>query len=226
MQFNNDLERKLLFVILFGALALAGSRINYSQVIGAPNQTFTLFQFFGPIAGGFLGAGLGVAAVLLSELSSNVLQGKAFDLLNIARFLPMLFAAVYFSRSHIKFSAIIPAACILLFWLNPVGAQVWYFPLLFWLIPIAATFLPDRLLLKSLGSTLTAHAIGSVIWLWTVPMTVAQWQTVIPLAIVERSSFALGIAASYLVVNYVLDKFTASAKAGFPHVDKRYVISA
>ena len=225
MNFNRDAERKLAFVLLFGALALIGSTINYSAIIGANNQTFTLFQFFGPIAGSFLGAGLGIAAVLLSEIGSYLMQGKAFDPINMLRLLPMLFAAVYFSRSHLKFSAAIPALAILLFWLSPIGAQVWYYPLIFWTIPLLAPILPNRLFLKSLGSTLTAHAVGSVIWLYTVPMTVAQWQTVIPVAIGERFMFACGIAVSYLAVNYVLDKFTASTNVGFPYIDARYLFS-
>jgi len=225
MKFNKDIERKLLFVLLFGVLALVGSRINYSAILGADNQAFTLFQFFGPIAGSFLGAGLGVAAILTAELSNYLLQGKAFDMVNILRLFPMLLAAVYFSRAHLKLSAIVPAVAILLFWLHPVGIQIWYYPLI-WLIPLAATYLPDKLILKSLGSTLTAHAAGSVLWLWTVPMTVAQWQMVIPLAIVERFSFAIGIAVSYLAINYVLNKFTAAAKTGFPYVNKQYVLGA
>ncbi|RLG18501.1 hypothetical protein DRN67_04100 [Candidatus Micrarchaeota archaeon] len=226
MKLNKNAERKLAFVLLFGALALIGSRINYSAIIGADNQTFTLFQFFGPIAGSFLGAGLGVAAILLSELSNYFLQGRAFDAINILRLLPMLFAAVYFSRSHLKFSAIIPALAILLFWLHPVGIQVWYYPLIFWLIPLAGTFVRNNLLVKSLGSTLTAHAIGSIVWLYTVPMSAAQWNLVIPLAIMERFSFALGIAVSYIVVNYALDALTSASKTGFPYVDKRYSLSA
>ncbi|VVC02775.1 Uncharacterised protein [Candidatus Burarchaeum australiense] len=226
MNLNRDTERKLAFVLLFGVLALVGSAINYSAIIGGPtNQTFTFFQFFGPIAGGFLGAGLGVAAVLLSELPKYIFQGQVSDPLNILRLLPMLFAAVYFSRQHLKLSAAIPALAMLAFWLSPIGAQVWYYPLIFWTIPLLAPILPNRLFLKSLGSTLTAHAVGSVIWLYTVPMTVAQWQTVIPVAIGERLMFACGISISYLAVNYVLDKFTVSAKAGFPYVDKKYVMA-
>ncbi len=226
MDFNRDAERKLVFVLLFGAFALIGSTINYSAIIGGPtNQTFTLFQFFGPIAGSFLGAGLGVVAVLLSELGSYITQGKAFDTLGILRLLPMLFAAVYFSRSHLKFSALVPALAILLFWLSPVGAQVWYYPLIFWTIPMLAPILSNRLFLRSLGSTLTAHAVGTIVWLYTVPMTVAQWQSVIPVAIGERLMFAVGISVSYLAVNYVLDKFTTSSKAGFPYVDRRYALS-
>ncbi|MDO8340330.1 MAG: hypothetical protein Q7T16_06765 [Candidatus Burarchaeum sp.] len=233
MDFNRDVERKLWFVLIFAALVLIGSRINFSTLVGAPNQAFTFFQFFGPITGGFLGAGLGVAAVLVAQLADFVLQGKAIEPVNIIRLLPMFFAAYYFAsyKSDKQFSRIfmilVPIAAMLLFWSHPVGAAAWYFPLIFWTIPIVVALLPTQnLLLRSLGATMTAHAIGGSLWNYVVPMTPEMWAALIPVVIYERFVFALGISVSYLAINYALDKFTASAKAGFPHVDKRYVISA
>ncbi|MFA6036162.1 MAG: hypothetical protein WC759_04360 [Candidatus Micrarchaeia archaeon] len=227
MEFNKDVERKLLFVALFGALVLIGSRINFSPLVGAPNQFFTLFQFFGPLPGGFLGAGFGVLAVALAQGSDFILQGKALDAVNMVRLLPMLFAAYYFAsyKSNKLFSIIVPVAATLLFWSHPVGAAAWYFPLLFWSIPvIVALVRTENLVLRSLGSTMTAHAIGGALWNYYVPMTPAMWAALIPVVIFERTVFTFGIAGSYVALNTVLDKALSGAKVRFLNVDKRYVL--
>ena len=61
-------KKRLIFIIIFTVLVLVGKNINFSALVGAENQFFTLFQFFGPVAGGFLGSVFGVVAVLFAEL--------------------------------------------------------------------------------------------------------------------------------------------------------------
>jgi hypothetical protein len=227
MAIGNLDNRKLLFIALFTALVLVGSRINYSSLVGAPNQFFTLFQFFGPISGGFLGGAFGIAAVLGAQLIDFVLQGKAFAAVNLIRLLPMLFAAYYFSsyKSNKIFAIAVPVLATLLFWSHPVGAAAWYFPLLFWSIPVIVAILPtENLLLRALGATFTAHAIGGASWNYLVPMTPEAWAALVPIVMMERASFAIGIAISYVALNTVLDKLTLSSKFGFPKIDRRYVV--
>lgn len=131
VKIENVLSAKgLSFVLLFSAASLLASTINFSQVLGgAHNQTFTLFQFMGPIAGGFLGAGAGVLSVLLAQVISFVWLGKQVDLINVLRLLPMIFAALYFAKySKGKLAqAAVPLACMALFIAHPVGAQAWVY---------------------------------------------------------------------------------------------------
>jgi len=87
---------KVFFILLFALLTLIGSQINFSKIIGSENQSFTLFQFFGPTPGAFLGPVFGAFSVLLSQLISMLILGKDFSFLNIARLLPMLFGAIVF----------------------------------------------------------------------------------------------------------------------------------
>ena len=47
--------KRIVFLLVFMAMVFIGNKINFSAVVGANNQYFTLFQFFGPIAGSFLG---------------------------------------------------------------------------------------------------------------------------------------------------------------------------
>jgi len=157
--------------------------------------------------------------------------GKTFTLVNVLRLLPMLFAVVYFAnfRGKMKLSAVVPLACIGLFLLHPVGRAAWLYSL-YWLIPVLAVVLPERvpgkLFFRSFGATFTAHAVGSVIWLYTVPMSAEQWLTLIPVVAYERFLFGLGIAGSFVVFNtvldYVVDKWKINVPSGILALEKTY----
>jgi len=203
-------KKGILFLISFILLTYIGIHINFSGILGAENQFFTFFQFLGPIAGGFLGAGLGVIAVLGSQLLNFFLVGKEFEIVNLIRLTPMLFAAYYFAKNkermlNDKIGILIPFIAAALFLLHPVGAEVWYLTL-FFMVPVVIKFLPDRLFLRSLGATFTAYTIGTSLWIWTVPMTAEVWMALIPIVIFERTIFALGISGTYIALNTILSK--------------------
>jgi len=226
MKIENVLSAKgLVFLALFIALAVVASSINFSSALGAANQTFTFFQFMGPIAGGFLGAGVGILSVLLAQLVSFVLLGKELELINMLRLAPMLFAALYFAKyGKGKFiQAAVPLACMALFMLHPIGSQAWYYSL-YWLIPAIALLVPEHLFLRSLGATFTAHAIGGIIWLYFIPTTPAFWLALIPIVAFERFLFAAGISASYVAMNTLFARVEAIAKSGIISLDRRYVL--
>ncbi|MCX6772195.1 MAG: hypothetical protein NTV88_00275 [Candidatus Micrarchaeota archaeon] len=228
MKIENVVSAKgLAFIALFTVLALVASNINFSTVLGAPNQTFTFFQFMGPIAGGFLGAGAGILSVLLAQVVSFVWLGKSVDLINILRLAPMLFAALYFAKyAKGKIAqAIVPLACMALFMLHPIGGQAWIYSL-YWLIPVIALALPEHLFIRSLGSTFTAHAIGSIVFLYLLPSTPALWIALIPVVAFERLMFASGISVSYIVFNTLFSRVDALVKSGVLSIDRRYVLFA
>lgn len=226
MKVENVLSAKgLAFLLLFSAAVLVADGINFSPVLGTPNQSFTFFQFMGPIAGGFLGAGAGVLSVLLAEVVSFVWLGKAVELVNVLRLAPMLFAAFYFAKySKGKVAgAIVPIICMALFVAHPVGAQAWAYSL-YWFVPAIALLLPEHLFLRSLGSTFSAHAVGGIIWLYLIPTTPAFWLALIPIVAFERLLFAAGISASFVAFNTVLSRVEAVAKSGMVAIDRRYVL--
>ncbi|MFH1133190.1 MAG: hypothetical protein V1735_01735 [Nanoarchaeota archaeon] len=212
--------RNGLFIILFILVAMLAMQINLSPVIGKEGQYFTAFQLFGPIAGAFLGL-WGILTVFGAQLLDFLVLGKAFTLINVLRLLPMLFAVYFFWRKKSAVvMAIVPLAAMILFWAHPTGSQAWLYPLL-WTIPVLALFFKNSLLWRSFGATFTAHAVGSVIWLYTVPMDAGQWVALIPQVLLERSIFALGIAGSYLVANALLDRLTANWKVPILQTEKR-----
>lgn len=221
-------KKRVLFIVLFFALVLIGRNINFSPVIGADNQFFTLFQFFGPTAGAFLGPIFGLITVFFSQLADFLIAGKEWTWINLFRFLPMLLAVYYFGSKKRIFSAVLPLICMVLFILHPLGREAWFFSL-YWLIPILGKILPEklpgRLFFRSYGATFTAHAVGSTIWLYTVPSTVGMWVGLIPIVLYERFLFGLGIAGSYVLFTTVLDYVVEKGKISVPQVlflEKRY----
>lgn len=220
---------KIAFIAVFALLAFFGSQINFSRLVGAENQFFTLFQFFGPIAGAFLGPVLGALSMIVSQAAANILTGKEFSVINIARLLPMVFGAAYFGYFYKKgnwrdASIIVPLLAIAAFVLHPVGRTVWFYAL-FWTIPLIAKLFSNRLFFRSLGATFTAHAVGGAIWIYTVPMTAEQWIALIPVVTYERGLFALGITFSYIVFNTVLHKMEIAWKTGALKTEANYAIS-
>lgn len=240
--FGFKLDKKQgLFLALFTLAALVAQQLNFSAMVMpfgvAESPAFTVFQFFGAIAGSFLGV-VGIAVILAAELANaainTLLLHKAVGAWTLFGLLPMLFAAWYFSQNkeNAKTGILVPLAAIALFLLNPVGAQAWYFAAIFWSVPIIAKlFFADNLLAKSLGATMTAHAVGGSIWIWVFPTTAAYWAALIPTVIFERSMFALGIALSFVAMTTVLHYATtksrhAAAFAQLLHLDAKYALFA
>lgn len=200
---ENSKKKKVLFVLLFAVLGFIALQVKLTNLVGS-GVNFTLFDAFAPIAGGFLGSWLGVVAVLLMQIFNFVVHGaNVVDAGTIVRFIPALFAALYFAKKS-RLNIIVPVIAIIAFILNPIGQSVWYFSL-FWLIPIAAYFVREKsLIAKSLGATFSAHAVGGAIWIWVFKLPAAVWIGLIPVVAAERLLFTMGIAVSYLVVNNVL----------------------
>jgi hypothetical protein len=232
---KKTVTKKIIFLLIFSILALVTMNINFSSIVGAKNQYFTLFQFLGPIAGSFLGSILGILAVFCAQVVDILVTGKAFSLINMIRLAPMLFAVFYFSsfrkqkNSSKLFLILIPATAMMLFILHPVGRHAWFYSL-YWLIPILSVILPKKvpgkLFFRSLGATFTAHAIGSIAFLYTVPMTSDQWISLIPIVAYERLLFTAGIMISFVamntLLNKVLDKLNVPSSAVF--IEKEYVL--
>lgn len=224
-------KKRLIFIAIFTILVLAGKNINFSPLIGAENQFFTLFQFFGPIAGAFLGSVFGVIAVLAAEMIDFFIAGKEATWINIMRLAPMLFAVYYFGSKKKSLNVVVPLIAAVLFVLHPVGRQAWIYSL-FWTIPIIARLLPAKYALsvplRSLGATFTAHSVGSALFIWTIPTTPGMWISLIPITAFERLMFAAGIGISYAGFNALLDKVIDKFKIKVPsdvlRIEKRFTI--
>lgn len=169
------------------------SLAKVSFIIGSKMAFFSLSGILAPVMGSFLGIGILLAIGLTKSVFSYFL-GVGF-LYGLTRFLPNIFSAFYFSNSS-YLKVIVPVFAMIIFMVHPQGSFAYS---LLWLIPIVCSF-TNNLFARSLGATFSAHAVGSVIWLYTVPMTSALWLAIIPVALFERFVFAFGIYSLYSIV--------------------------
>jgi len=215
-------KREVAFLALFTILSLAAYQLKFSTILGVPSQNFNFFQFMGPIGAGIFTPILGVVSVLFVEVLNFFISGKALDPITLVRLTPMMFAAYYFG-SKSRNRVIVPLICMGLFMLHPIGRQAWYYSL-YWLIPVAAALWKDKLFLRSLGATFTAHAIGSVAFLYAFGIPADVWATLVPITAYERLSFAVGISISYIAVNSILNSISSRVDVRVLKVDPRYVL--
>ena len=75
------------------------------------------------------------------------------------------------------------------------------------------------------GATFTAHAVGSVAFLYAFNIPAATWMALIPVVAFERGLFALGIAGSTVALNTALDKLSHLVDLKALNVEPRYVLS-
>jgi hypothetical protein len=218
-------KRKVLFLIIFTILGLAAFQISVNKIVGS-GQSFTLFEFLGPLGGMFLGPTFGALSAFFVRALNVVIFHQKLDFLTIIRFLPTMLAAVYFGIKSKKTAIIFPI-CIALFLLNPIGRQAWPYSAI-WLIPFFASFGKKKLILNSLGATFTAHAVGSVIFLYSFGLTPAIWMSLIPVVFIERGVFTMGIFISCFAFNFILDKITNFKFASFlkPFVKTELLLNA
>ncbi len=211
-------KSKFIFLTIFIICGFIALQIPVNELAGSKVK-FTLFDLFAPISGAFLGLGIGVVGVVLMQIVNLVLHGFSgvqtdsfLKLVATVRFVPMIFGVWYFvlrrsqgkTLRQTRLILLVPALSIVAFNLHPIGRQVWFYSL-FWLIPLLVWPFRERfLILRSLGATFTAHAIGGAIWIWAFNLPATVWISLIPVVIMERAIFALGISASYILMNNIL----------------------
>lgn len=207
---KNIFNKKTIFITIFVAIGLLSMQFKFTQIIGS-DLKFSLFDFYGPIAGAFIGSIAGLVTVLAMQVVNWAIYGFAVDLGTLIRFLPMLLAVIYFARKT-KWILAVPIIAMLAFWAHPEGRVAWYYAL-YWLIPIAMYFVYNKsLLARALGTTFTAHCTGSVLFLYAFNLKSEVWLSLIPVVWKERVLMALGIALIFIAFNYVLSSVDKKIK--------------
>ncbi len=196
-------KKNFLFIATFVVLGLIALQVPVTEIVGS-RAKFTVYDAFAPLAGSFIGSLPGMMAVFLVQLVNFLVHGANIeDVGTVIRFFPTLFAVLYFAKKR-GVNVVIPILAVAAFIAHPIGRTVWYFSL-FWIIPVAAHFIRDRFLFaRALGATFTAHAVGGALWIWAFALPAPVWQSLIPVVMVERLLFALGICGSFVLVNNVL----------------------
>ncbi len=168
-------------------------------IIGSWTAFFSASHSFTPLVGYHGGTKASLIYFSLRTLSKVGVSGKVSSLL-VVYHLPTLLGSLYSSWTRPSqtnlllrvLSSLISGVCIVLFGLHPVGYQALFYTSL-WIFPLVMAFVKtEHFFLHALASTLTVHAVGSVLWLYTHTLTPEIWLALIPIAAIERVLFALG----------------------------------
>lgn len=203
------MKNRFLYLIIFAALGFLLLQLPVNNLIGT-RAKLTFFDMFYPVSGAFLGTGFGLVAVLAMQIVNLAVHGfsgissvSILAILATSRLISLGAGAFAFSRKD-KIALVLPVASILIFLANPVGRAVWFFTLL-WVIPLAASvFRKKSLFANSVFATFSSHAVGGALWIWAFKTTPLYWETLIPIVILERSVFALGMSASFIFLNNII----------------------
>ncbi len=216
-------SKEALFLALFTIAGVVLSSVAFSNVLGVSKTAFSLFQFVAPVGAQLFSPAIGVLGVVLVSLANFSISGAAIQLTGMVSIFTLSAAAYYFGSKDRKVLAV-PVAAMALFALHPAGSQVAWFGL-FWLVPIAVHFLAkDNLFANSLGATFTAHAIGSVAYLYAFNIGAEVWAALPPIVVFERLCFAAGIAGSYVVAHTLLAAASEHWDLSALKIDRRHAL--
>lgn len=194
---------RTVFLFIISKL-LACMKVSFA--IGACWTLFSLRNMISPLAGAFGGIG-GASFFFASSVMYLLLFKKtiAFSYLAYSG-IPTFFAGLYWAIPSRMLRAGVPAACMALFMFHPVGMAAWPYAL-FWLIPIVlACMQTNSIFFTSLASTFIAHAVGSLLWLYTTSMGANYWYALLPIVPVERLLFALGMTATHMICSWLFSQ--------------------
>lgn len=208
MALKSDYLKTVLVLICSKLLSL----LKLSSVVGSHGILFSASNLCLPLVGLF-GRTSGATVTWALLLGLRLMAG-AFSVATLAFYLPGYAAALYLATPNRLLRFGIPAFCMVLFLLHPVGFQAAIYSF-YWIIPmLVGTGLFRSFYVTALGATFTAHAVGSVIWLYTVPMAAEEWLALIPLVAIERITFAAGMVALYYGITMLSNLASRAAQYG------------
>ena len=197
--------KQAITISLLLAISLIAQNIPLGTILSS-SLKFTAFDIVAPILGQLLGI-MAIPIIIITQVYNLIThQELTFTTIHAARLLTPLVATLYFAKNT-RMNYILPTICILLFVAHPIGRTAWYFSL-FWTIPIITNQFRNNIFAKSLGATFSAHAVGGVIWLYSLSLPASFWQSLIPIVAIERIIMAAGITLMY----YATNKLTLSIK--------------
>jgi len=201
-------------VASYGAIFKISGLVKVSFLLGSQMIWFSGVNSILPLSGAFGGV-FGAGLVFFVRQLVHLFCFKTISLSFLALCVPGFCASLYWASNHFLVRLLLPLVCMVLFIAHPVGGQAFFYSL-YWLVPAILYFGPRRsLFLTALGSTFTAHAVGSVIWCYTVPMTPAMWMALMPVVALERTLFALGMVIVHYVISFI---FGMIDLIGFKHI--------
>ncbi|MBT3456279.1 hypothetical protein HN446_04395 [bacterium] len=182
-------------------LSVAVSRLfKMSLILGSRCAFFSGVNCVMPLSGQFVGSRFGALLLLIPSLLLAFLNNNYY--LTFYH-IPSIFASFYWSVDSKLLRVGLPLICMALFIFHPVGQGAWVYSL-YWLIPIIMSFIAHKnVFYKALGATFSAHAVGSILWLYGTSIPSSVWIALIPVVLVERLAFASGMVLVYKLYSFV-----------------------
>lgn len=210
---RNKLKGPSALVLVSGTIILLflARWLPINKIIGAgtPLSFFSLFDAVMPLTGS---VDFGLSSLIFSLRTLLKVISFGFSPFFLLYHIPGLCAAASWSSSNKLIHVGIPLLCFGLFLAHPVGYGAAPYAL-YWALPIAISFWGRRVIfLQALSSTFIAHAVGSVLWLYSLKTTSLFWLSLIPVVAVERLMFASVMTLMYWVavsVGTVFRKLTS-----------------
>ncbi len=202
--------RRITIAVLWASGVIGANCFKLSFIIGSHAAFFSASQFLIPVAGYYGGLSTSILLMLGPACIKALISGSlpyGLAVYHIPSFCGALYYRIYRTQAgkgqlygKKLIGCMVPLVCMILFSGHSVGSQAWVYSM-YWIIPIVTTCLPHTShFLQALGSTFTAHAIGSVIAVYSGTLTPSQWIGLIPIVAIERIVFAMGIVACSSVV--------------------------
>lgn len=214
----SDFIKKCLFLSMFGFCISILSLFKLNFMLGSHKFFFSGINFILPVIGAFFS--LPISLLLISALFILKLS-IGFGVLTMG--LPTLVATSSFAAKSRKLDflphVILPLSCMILFVMHPVAINAFAYSF-YWLIPVVIYVLNYKnIFCRALSATFLAHAVGSIIWLYTVPMTSEQWLALIPVVAVERLVMTCGMVAVF----YAFRRVECFLKRFIPMANSQYL---
>lgn len=184
--------------------------LKVSFAAGSQSVFFSYAQCITPLAGIYGG----ISAVIMTCLFRSLFDIFALSAVwsfALHAHLPTMAAGLYAAwmlgsnptKVQRILLALIPVICFMLFaaHTNGFGALVYT---TYWMIPLISALVPHtNRFIHALAATFTAHAVGSVIWLYAFAVPTTTLLNLIPVVAVERLLFASGIYLSIRAFEFI-----------------------
>lgn len=197
----------------------AASLFKTSYIVGSHAAFFSASSIALPLMGAWSSRSAIFMTVTFGFVIRLALGASLLPML--AFWIPGLCAALYWQLPSKLYRVGLPLLCMILFLVNPTGFAAASYTF-YWFIPMMIAFRSHNSMWHhGLASTFTAHAVGSVIWLYTVPMAASAWLALIPVVACERLLYAAGIVMGDMVISYCVDMKTNISQLAFaPQIHK------
>lgn len=201
----------LLRVVLIGMVLKAISFYKISFILGSQTAFFNGSSVAIPLVGFFAGS-IGSGILFLVRMTNwGLFTSGSLHLLSFV--IPGFCASLYWTTQKSSIRFWLPLLCMAAFVAHPVGRDAFVYTF-YWFIPLVLYVAKrqNRALASSnvwtdaLGSTFVAHAVGSVIWLYTTTTTASLWLSLLPVVAVERLLCAAGMVSicyASMMVNHI-----------------------